>query len=230
MGRQMRSRRALAVVSLLTIAGLVAMACTSDDTPTTSVTSSAPSEPPDPSATVAAEPSDSNWIEPTDVLGAPNLLSEPDPALAPKGVDTQPLRSPPELQAAADRSRPFDPAAGIMNLDHLVFIVLENRSFDHYFGTFPGADGIPMDARGRPKVCLPDPEQGGCHRPYHDTNFIDQGGPHGEVGSEISINGGAMDGFVEARRVIGNGCDKHPDEKPCPQAVDGPQGQPDVMG
>jgi phospholipase C len=230
MGRQMRSRRALAVVSLLTIAGLVAMACTSDDAPTTSATSSAPSEPPDPSATVAAEPSDSNWIEPTDVLGAPNLLSEPDPALAPKGVDTQPLRSPPELQAAADRSRPFDPAAGIMNLDHLVFIVLENRSFDHYFGTFPGADGIPMDARGRPKVCLPDPEQGGCHRPYHDTNFIDQGGPHGEVGSEISINGGAMDGFVEARRVIGNGCDKHPDEKPCPQAVDGPQGQPDVMG
>ena len=117
-----------------------------------------------------------------------------------------------------------------MNLDHLVFIVLENRSFDHYFGTFPGADGIPMDANDRPKVCLPDPEQGGCHRPYHDSNFIDQGGPHGEVGSEISINGGAMDGFVEARRVIGNGCDKHPDEKPCPQAVDGPQGQPDVMG
>jgi phospholipase C len=117
-----------------------------------------------------------------------------------------------------------------MNLDHLVFIVLENRSFDHYFGTFPGADGIPMNADGRPKVCLPDPVEGGCHRPYHDTNFIDQGGPHGEVGSEISINGGAMDGFVEARRVIGNGCDKHPDEKPCPQAVDGPQGQPDVMG
>ena len=174
--------------------------------------------------------SDSNWIEPTDVLGAPNLASEPDAALAPKGVDTRPLRSPPELQPAADRSRPFDPADGIMNLDHLVFIVLENRSFDHYFGTFPGADGIPMDANDRPKVCLPDPEQGGCHRPYHDSNFIDQGGPHGEVGSEISINGGAMDGFVEARRVIGNGCDKHPDEKPCPQAVDGPQGQPDVMG
>ena len=135
------------------------MACTSDDVPTTSATSSAPSEPPDPSATGAAEPSDSNWIEPTDVLGAPSLVNEPDPALAPKGVDTQPLRSPPELQAAADRSRPIDPAAGIINLDHLVFIVQENRSFDHYFGTFPGADGIPTDASGRPKVCLPDPEQ-----------------------------------------------------------------------
>ena len=58
---------------------------------------------------------------------------------------------------------------------------MENRSFDHYFGTFPGADGIPMDANGVPTVCAPDPEQPGvCHRPYHDTNFIDQGGPHGE--------------------------------------------------
>ena len=32
---------------------------------------------------------------------------------------------------------------GIFKLDHLIFIVQENRSFDHYFGTFPGADGLP---------------------------------------------------------------------------------------
>ena len=44
-----------------------------------------------------------------------------------------------------------------MNLDHLIFIVQENRSFDHYFGTYPGADGIPMDAQGRPTVCARDP-------------------------------------------------------------------------
>ena len=114
-----------------------------------------------------------------------------------------------------------------MNLDHLVFIVLENRSFDHYFGTFPGADGIPMDAKGRPKVCLPDPEAPGtCHRPYQDRNFIDQGGPHGEIGSRVSINGGKMDGFVTALRTIGNGCMKHPDEKPCPQAVDARRDNP----
>jgi len=29
------------------------------------------------------------------------------------------------------------------HLKHLIFIVQENRSFDHYFGTFPGADGRP---------------------------------------------------------------------------------------
>ena len=228
MGHRMRARPTLALTAALACAGLIAVACTGGDDPSTpSVAATSPG--PEPSA--SPEPVDSGWIEPTDVLGAPGLVSEPDPALAPQGVDLRPLRSPPELQPPADRSRPFDPAAGIMNLDHLVFIVLENRSFDHYFGTFPGADGIPMNADGRPKVCLPDPATPGtCRRPYHDTNFIDQGGPHGEVGSEISINGGAMDGFVEARRVIGNGCDKHPDEKPCPQAVDGPGGTPDVMG
>ncbi len=31
--------------------------------------------------------------------------------------------------------------AGFSQIQHIVFIVKENRSFDHYFGTFPGADG-----------------------------------------------------------------------------------------
>ena len=78
------------------------------------------------------------------------------PERAPLGVDRRPLRSPPSLQPVADPFRPFDPAAGIMNIDHFVFVVQENRSFDHYFGTFPGADGIPMDDQGRPTVCAPD--------------------------------------------------------------------------
>src|SRR5581483_8826171 len=41
------------------------------------------------------------------------------------------------------------------HLKHVVIIVQENRSFDHYFGTYPGADGIPAG------VCVPDPQQGG---------------------------------------------------------------------
>ena len=28
-----------------------------------------------------------------------------------------------------------------MKIEHVVFIIKENRSFDTYFGTFPGADG-----------------------------------------------------------------------------------------
>ena len=109
-------------------------------------------------------------------------------------------------------------------------IVQENRSFDHYFGTFPGADGYPRDANGRIDVCVPDPEAGHCQRPYHDTNRFDAGGPHGLVGSRISENGGRMDGYVRALEQIGNGCEHRPDDYPCRQAKRGPAGQPDIMG
>ena len=35
---------------------------------------------------------------------------------------------------------------GIHKIRHVIVIVQENRSFDSYFGTYPGADGIPMQA------------------------------------------------------------------------------------
>ena len=47
---------------------------------------------------------------------------------------------------------------GFENIQHLIFIVQENRSFDQYFGTFPGADGIPTNAKGDFTVCVPDPK------------------------------------------------------------------------
>ena len=130
----------------------------------------------------------------------------------------------------ADAPRAIDPAAGIQNLDHVIFIVQENRSFDHYFGTFPGANGIPRYPDGRFKPCIPDPASSSCRRPYHDTNLFDQGGPHGEVGSAISVNHGKMNGFVRSLREIGNGCMKHPSDYACRQARPGPNGTPDVMG
>src|SRR6187551_2925558 len=79
-------------------------------------------------------------------------------------------------------------------LDHLIFIVQENRSFDHYFGTYPGADGIPTKPDGSFAVCVPDPWQGGkCVPPYigHKVNF--DGGPHDEPAAIKDIDGGKMD-------------------------------------
>ena len=37
--------------------------------------------------------------------------------------------------------------AGIHKIKHVIVIQQENRSFDSYFGTFPGADGIPDEER-----------------------------------------------------------------------------------
>ena len=80
-----------------------------------------------------------------------------------------------------------------------MFVVQENRSFDHYFGTFPGADGIPRNDDGSFDVCVPDPFAGGvCRTPYHDTNLYDAGGPHNSHASLIDVNGGRMDGYIQA--------------------------------
>ena len=44
---------------------------------------------------------------------------------------------------------------GIHKIQHVIVIMQENRSFDSYFGTYPGADDIPM-RHGRPDVCVAD--------------------------------------------------------------------------
>jgi phospholipase C len=79
---------------------------------------------------------------------------------------------------------------GLAKIEHFVFIMQENRSFDSYFGTYPGADGIPAG------VCVPDPQGGPCVAPYHDTNDKNRGGPHDWDHALGSINNGQMDGFV----------------------------------
>jgi hypothetical protein len=71
--------------------------------------------------------------------------------------------------ASASLDGGIDPQIGIFNIDHFIFIVQENRSFDNYFGTFPGADGIPDG------TCIPDPKVQRCLHPYHDENVFDRG-------------------------------------------------------
>lgn len=44
-------------------------------------------------------------------------------------------------KAAVRTSTSPAPGAGIEKIQHIVFLIKENRSFDHYFGTFPGAQG-----------------------------------------------------------------------------------------
>ncbi len=78
----------------------------------------------------------------------------------------------------------------------------ENRSFDSYFGTFPGADGIPS-RNGVPTVCSLDVRTRKCVRPYHDPALINGGGPHSANNALADINGGKMNGFVEAGRDRG---------------------------
>ncbi len=111
--------------------------------------------------------------------------------------------------------------AGIHKIKHVIIVMQENRSFDTYFGTYPGADGIPMK-NGTPTVCVPNPA-GGCIRPYHDLADVNGGGPHGEANAVADVDGGKMDGFIRQRDKAKSAC-ANPDDPACGQ------GPPDVMG
>src|SRR4051794_8931120 len=97
----------------------------------------------------------------------------------------------------------IDPA--IHKIRHVVVIMQENRSFDSYFGTFPGANGIPMRS-GVPTVCVPDPARGGCQRPFHSSEDVNGGGPHGNTSAIADVDGGKMDGFVAEAEKAKKGC------------------------
>ena len=121
---------------------------------------------------------------------------------------------------------PPAPGEGIHKIKHVIIIMQENRAFDEYFGTYPGADGIPMKD-GMPTVCVPDPASGQCVRPYHDPHDINFGGPHSQYESEADINGGKMDGFIgQAEIAINDTCSRgaHPGKCMAEQA------KLDVMG
>jgi phospholipase C len=70
--------------------------------------------------------------------------------------------------------------AGIHKIKHVIMIMQENRSFDSYFGTYPGADGFPM-RNGKPTVCVPDPLAHRCVYPFHDPHLRNEGGPAGSI-------------------------------------------------
>jgi phospholipase C len=98
-------------------------------------------------------------------------------------------------------------------IKHIVIIMQENRSFDEYFGTYPGANGIPMQ-NGVPAICVPDPKTGQCVQPYHNPNDINSGGPHMAASATSDIDKGKMDGFVATYREAQTGC-TNPDAPGC---------------
>jgi phospholipase C len=122
------------------------------------------------------------------------------------------------VTASTGERRPSAVPPGIHKIEHVVTIIQENRSFDHYFGTYPGADGIP------PGVCIPDP-RGGCVRPFHLEADRNVGGPHALKNSTRDIDGGAMDGFVREAVNATRGC-VDPNDPFCARAGGGK----DVMG
>jgi len=125
---------------------------------------------------------------------------------------------------ATERSRAEGkPEDSIHRIRHVIVIMQENRSFDSYFGTYPGADGIPM-RNGEPGVCVPDPATRTCVKPYHDNHDVNGGGPHGEGAAKADVDDGKMDGFIKLAEMGRRGC-LDPNNPACVATT-----TPDVMG
>src|ERR1051325_974320 len=87
-------------------------------------------------------------------------------------------------------------------IKHIVIIMQENHTFDNYFGTYPGANGIPKN------VCMPldpgHPSHDGCVKPFRSTNLSPADMPHGYEPSKTAYNNGKMDGFMLAEGLTNN--------------------------
>jgi len=121
-------------------------------------------------------------------------------------VGTQPAGAGTEAAPARE------PNGGREKIEHIVMIMQENRTFDHYFGMFPGAEGFTLDAAGLPTECIPNPydPSGNCMRPTHDPRERQVGGPHNYRSHVTSVNGGKMDGFLVAFQEA---------SMPCPESA-----------
>jgi len=106
-------------------------------------------------------------------------------------------------------------------ITHVVIIMQENRSFDTYFGTYPGANGIPAG------VCSPlDPRNpaAGCVVPFHDVHDVNGGGSHSAPNAQSDIDNGIdhayMDGFIQQQSHAPTNC-KNPNNPACAGSGDG---------
>src|SRR5215831_15081785 len=79
-------------------------------------------------------------------------------------------------------------------LKHFVYIIQENVSFDHYFGTFPGANGIPVSAKFAFQ-----PGQPSTVSPFHlHATALPHDLNHSWQAAHVAADGGKMDGFLWA--------------------------------
>ena len=129
--------------------------------------------------------------------------------------------------AATSSLGPRDPglasgaASGdISKIKHVVIVMQENRSFDEYFGTYPGVDGLSKV----PGVCLA-PLTGPCLKSYHDSKDINLGGPHSRQDAQAILANGKMDAFASVVKATGKPCADLNDPS-CRRAA----GEIDVMG
>jgi phospholipase C len=95
----------------------------------------------------------------------------------------------PVVQVQAASNQPTTP------IQHLIVLLQENHSFDNYFGTYPGADGLPA---GTKMPIDPANPGAGYVTPWHIGNSTITDLSHSAATYREQYDNGKMDAFVSA--------------------------------
>ncbi len=96
--------------------------------------------------------------------------------------------------ALPSMASPTLPSPEQSEIDHIVVVMMENRSFDHYWGWLPGANGRQSG------LSFAD-AQGNQHKTHHLTDFQGCAHPdpdHSFEGGRVELNQGKCDGWLRA--------------------------------
>jgi phospholipase C len=117
------------------------------------------------------------------VVLAAGLVRAEDPASCPFGPGALPV----------DTLPPGAPHGAAIPVNHIVVLMQENRSFDHYFAQLAKRDAD----RPAPHTSNPNPLGGAPVEIFHQRDYCEVADlDHGWNGTHREWNGGAMDGFA----------------------------------
>ncbi len=101
-----------------------------------------------------------------------------------------PIFGPTKVSASQSGTAPNTP------IQHFIVVMQQNHTFDNYFGTYPGANGIPDG------VCIPTSLSGGqntsCVTPFKVSEHSISDLSHSDVIFAGQYQNGKMNGFVDA--------------------------------
>ncbi len=100
-------------------------------------------------------------------------------------VAATPTATPPAIATAGPTAVPTATVTAGDPIQHIVILMKENRSFDNYFGTFPGADGATTGTTSGGRVVHL------LHTPDHTLLDIN----HAGNAAQVAVNNGRMNGF-----------------------------------
>jgi phospholipase C len=91
-------------------------------------------------------------------------------------------------------------------IKHVIVLVQGKRSFDHYFGTYPGADGLSNNTKVPVNPFSKDNSSSGAKKyiyPFHFEQVSRFVPKSNSEAYQISYNNGSMNGFVHAQNIEG---------------------------